>query len=82
MDALRTLLASPGWGLLAEVIDQQVATRTDSIILKPLQGTDEALGQEFSKGEIAGLRLLRHLPDALVKMYEEELKGDGTSADE
>jgi len=77
LDALRSLVSSQGWGLLREVIRQQEETRSDKILFQPLESHDAVLGQEFTKGEAAAFRLVAQLPEAMISMYEQEVKHAG-----
>ena len=65
--ALRQLLKSPGWELLVKHAQAQIQTRTDTVILTPLESTGKVTQQEFQKGEIAGMRLLIALPESLIE---------------
>lgn len=73
---LKALLESEGWRILRGVLEEQVHNRTESIILVPLEGADAVYGQEYAKGEIAGLRLALATPatlfDEVAKLAQEQ----------
>lgn len=60
---IQNLIDSPGWKALKMIVEMQVKERQDRIILSP---TIDALGQEFMKGECAGMRTLLALPERML----------------
>lgn len=66
-DALQSLVDSPGWKKYISIVEEQVAVRTNKIILQPLLTHDAVLEQEFSKGEVAALRTVASLPETVLK---------------
>lgn len=85
-EVLQGLLSSPGWDLLREVLEEQIAHRTQAIILSPLESVDRLGVQEYAKGEVAALKLALQMPEAMLeavvdelKQLEEELKNDPKS---
>lgn len=57
------LQASPAWKKLQSQLEEQIKLRTERILLVPLQSADAVFEQEFSKGEVAGMRLVLRLPE-------------------
>ncbi len=49
--------------------------RMDSLVHQPLLKWDDALEQEYRKGEIAGMQLMLELPAILLGNLEAEMKG-------
>jgi len=70
---VRGLIKHSAWGQLMEIASKQLTTRTDNIILVPVTGADACFGQEFMKGEIAGIRLFMNLPRILEEQLTDEL---------
>lgn len=68
LQALRQLLKSPGWELLAKHAEMQISTRTDHVMLVPLESTSKLPAQEFMKGEAAGIRLFIAFPETLIEI--------------
>lgn len=71
---LKTLVASPGWQLYCLMVGKQIAGRTDGIILQALESMDGALAQEYSKGEVASLRMAVTLPETLTEAITSSLQ--------
>lgn len=69
--ALKALLESVGWGIVREVIAQQVHDRVQQLLLSPLESLDAALAQEYAKGEVAGLQLV---PATIEAIREEAVQ--------
>jgi len=83
--ALEALLESSGWAILSETLREQVHSRIQELVLKPLTTLDESLAQEYAKGETASLQLVLVMPstlleaaaqDAAEQQIEEELAND------
>lgn len=84
--ALKELMDSRGWRVLMEIADSQIAVR-GSWIFGPIP-QDKVLEQEFTKGELAGIKLFQSMPlDAIesleldilqAQMDEVEEKTDGS----
>lgn len=70
LQILRQLLKSPGWDLLVKHANEQVKTRTDEVILRPLESTGKVTLQEYMKGEVGGIRLIMALPETLIEIAE------------
>ena len=76
--SLKSLKNHLGYKRLMEHLNGQVTARREDIILKPLPSVDAALGQEYAKGECAGLMLAigfldGHL-EALIADIETQLE--------
>ena len=52
--ALTSLSKFPEWVQYLEILSRQMAFRKDIIAHTPLKSMDDALGQEYIKGEISG----------------------------
>lgn len=61
---LRALTAHPGWQILREVAEAQIAMRTNHIVLTQLNPNFTSEMQEYAKGEVAGMRTLLAIPAA------------------
>lgn len=82
---LRVLVASPGWQLYCLLVGKQIAARTDSIILQPLEALDDSLPQEYAKGEVAAMRLTIAFAETMIETFTsslEELKESGNADQE
>lgn len=71
---LRQLVKSSGWARLLRVAQEQVDTRTNTLILTPLESMDRMFEQEFKKGEISGIRLFLSLPESAVESLSQQVK--------
>lgn len=71
---MRELRESRGWILLLEYAAEQIQGRTDEVMLKPAGGLDNALAQEFSKGEVAGIRLFTMMPETVESIAAAQVK--------
>jgi len=56
-----SLTANPGWRRLVAWMQAQERTRIDHLILQPCTGVKSQLEMEFSKGEVAMMRLLQQI---------------------
>lgn len=70
---LKKLQESAPFKFLVGTADSQIKTRTDNIILRPLANLDEALAQEYAKGEVAGIRLFTQMVPTLIETLDEEI---------
>jgi len=71
--ALEALLASRGWSILSGILNSQVQTRCDAIILTPLEKRVAVFQQEYAKGEVAGIKLAVNLPQMLLDATLEDI---------
>lgn len=86
-EELSLLLATKGWSILCEILNDQIVARTNKVMLLPLGDPNGNLSveqQEFMKGEVAGIRTMLQLPqdllataDAIVEQNKLELEEDG-----
>jgi len=87
-----SLLDHSGFTYFKDILHAQYETRTQKIILNPLKSMDEALGQEYEKGEAAGIKFaeefvsirledLSEQIDELLKGRTKDQGGDGSSDD-
>lgn len=70
--ALRVLIESEGWRILAKTLQEQCGNRESHIVLTPLSDAFTSHMQEYMKGEAAILRLILTLPDRLIEALEDE----------
>ncbi len=61
-----------GWELLANFAKSQVETRKMAL-LEPAKGFDGLVGQEFTKGEIAGIALFMRFPEIIEEDYGSQI---------
>lgn len=61
---MEELVKTPGWKLLEEAAKVQSTSRQNEIMLKP---TENALVQEYAKGEVQGIQLFMTLPRTLIE---------------
>ena len=72
--ALKQLVDSEGWAIYRSIVEKQQVVRFDGIILNPLAGIDAAFGQEYMKGEIAGMRTALSMPQAMYETLTEQVR--------
>jgi hypothetical protein len=70
LDALRSLLKTPGWVLLREIIQEELTRREQFILYTPTSSSEEAFLREFLKGEASGWKFLIDLPDMQIESLE------------
>jgi hypothetical protein len=89
-EALTDLLSSTGWSIVTEVIEAQIARRTESVMWIPLGEDGKTVyQQEFLKGEVAGMKLFITLAEsmldgasALLATVKEHEDGEGETDDD
>ena len=59
---------------MLSVLNEQIAHRTQAIILSPLKSIDAVGEQEYAKGEVAALKLAVQMPEAMLEAVIDELK--------
>lgn len=73
-----SLLKSPSWARVAEMIGKQVQARLNEIGNVPIRGIDEALERNYKLGLAHGLALAVRLPNdvysELHRAYTEKLE--------
>lgn len=62
-----------GFKELLEIANDQIRARTDAILLAPLTSWDKALEQEYSKGEVHGMKLLVAMTDIRIADLQERI---------
>jgi hypothetical protein len=70
---LKTMIASYAWAKYSALLTEQVTGRIDGMILTPLASLDETLGQEYAKGEAAGLKLALAIVPSLIESMEQDI---------
>lgn len=78
----KDLIVTKGWKRLLEIGKAQRKFRMQNVCLNPLEKLDGALGQEFMKGEYAGMGILMAIPETEIDKFEELLKADPKTAKE
>ncbi len=69
-DLLTSLVNHAGWKYLERVAKAQIEIRKNKIFLEPLSSLNDAVGQEFLKGEATGMNTLLKLPYVLIDEAE------------
>jgi hypothetical protein len=69
-----SLLVHPAWKVLERHILDQTAGRINGLVLSPLQSADAVYEQEFTKGEIAALRLIAATPGLEIEQLTADIK--------
>jgi len=65
------LTESPGWKMLAKILQEQITIRTNAVMLAPVgDGVGSVYQQEFIKGECTGIRTVLELPRTLIENAE------------
>jgi hypothetical protein len=82
-EALSGLTAHPGWIMLRDILQAQIARRSDEILLVPTGDMNTELQQEFKKGEVTAMRTLLQLPEVLLENTKEiiEVTNDDRAGD-
>ena len=70
----RNFLEHPGWKKFAAILETQRSTRADTVMHTKLTTLEQALDQEFTKGEAAALELMLALPTTIVENLEQEIE--------
>lgn len=74
---LQELVKSPGWAQVLDLCAEQLYNRGEMIFKVPLMSMDEVLGQEYSKGEMAGIALFKEMPELTITAIETLIKEKG-----
>ncbi len=79
--AMSALIYSPGWLILASVLEAQIANRVSHVMSGPTTAETE-----WEKGEASGLKLARALPEILLEVATSivppEIDDDSRNADD
>lgn len=70
----RSFTEHPGWELYRKLLQEQADSRRGDVLLRPLAKMDDALGQEYMKGEISGLLLAQVSPYSVLETLKAQLK--------
>lgn len=73
----RSLLNSPGWDKLVEIVEKQVNNRAQQSIFAPRKSIDECVEMQYTHGEIAGMMMVIEFPKKLlhdINLTIEQLK--------
>jgi len=78
---LQALLASRAWKVLEAQLHGHYHQLMAQLVAKPIPSLDAALAQEYSKGQVSTLLILRDLPHQLIA-YCESAIADGPDEDD
>ena len=67
------LLALPEWGKLMRVLQEQADSLQRQIVFQPLGCMDEALTQEFRKGQLVGLLSVSSTVETELSIIQSEI---------
>lgn len=70
----RALTEHPAWPKWKAVADSAVSTRANAVMGTRLATMEQALGQEYLKGEANGIALIMSLPQSEMERLEHEMK--------
>jgi hypothetical protein len=70
----KSLLAHPAWKTLDKIAEGQINERARTLLHSPLQKMDDALAQEFTKGEASGIELFKSIPQVEYERIESDLQ--------
>lgn len=62
---LRALVASPGWGVIVSILDQNIAIVTEQILNKPEDATEDEMDR--LRGNLKIMRDIRNTPDDMIR---------------
>lgn len=79
--AAELLLKTEGWVYLLEFINTGIDLRMKTI-LEPLHSTDDAPRQEFMKGVMYGMKMIREWPQLVVETANELIEQENTQKEE
>lgn len=71
---LEELVQSRGWARLRDIANGQVRIRQQQVFATPLKSFDDALSQEFLKGEGVGIETIMRTPETLISDYKEQIE--------
>ncbi len=67
-DEFKAMLETAGWKRLQAIMDAQQESRRNEILLQPVQDTH---AQEYSKGELHGIRLTMDIPKLAIELSKD-----------
>lgn len=71
---LEDLVSSPGWDVLKEIADGQVAARRNRVMLTPVSTNYSVETEQFEKGEVAGVLLFLDMPQTAIEGLIDEIE--------
>lgn len=81
-DAIRALLASPGWAVLTEALDRSERQLVENLVVGKVREHEEYAKRA---GEINGMKIARELPDVILlleKKVKENLRAGGAGEED
>ena len=72
-EEMRSLLKSPGWVRLAEILNEQATYRQNSILTTEEESIKDVLSIARMKGERQGVLLAVNLPETILANLKEEI---------
>lgn len=73
MRELKDMVDSRAWKQYSDLIASQIEVRINQIILTPLIGHDAVFEQEFSKGELAGMKFCMAILQTVIENTETDV---------
>jgi len=67
------LSSLPEWDLYREILRNQIETRKNTIAFQPLASMEQALQQEYQKGEVSGIYLTMNMLDLTIEALDQEI---------
>jgi len=64
----KEMMETAGWQRLKKIMDMQIEGRQNEILLQPVQDTH---AQEYSKGELHGIRLTMDIPRLAIELSKD-----------
>ena len=64
----KEMMETAGWQRLKKIMDTQIEGRQNEILLQPVQDTH---AQEYSKGELHGIRLTMDIPRLAIELSKD-----------
>jgi hypothetical protein len=79
---LNALLEHRGYRELMRIAEEQDVARVNTLVLTPLKTMDEALEQEYAKGEIGGIRLFKAMIPTMVEQLQADIETELNRSEE
>ena len=73
LSELRKLSESRGFKKLMLIAKEQAESRKNQIILSPISKLDDTWGQEYAKGEVAGIELIMEMTNVQIGVLESDI---------
>ena len=74
LDEMQSLLKSPAWDRLANIVEEQARLRQNSILTTEEESITDLLSMARLKAERQGMLLVINLPQTIITNLKEELK--------